>query len=75
LPEGGEAGRRAVLLLVQFLVGFAQPTLQLVLEPPSAGADPLAALMITMAAVWILGVPWLRLCWWLGAQARRYATS
>jgi hypothetical protein len=47
-----------------------QPTLELVLQPPEVGADPLAALVITLAALWIFGGPWLRLCWWLGARAR-----
>jgi hypothetical protein len=47
-------------------------TLELVLRPPVASTtDPLAALVITMALVWVLGTPWLRLCWWLGARAAR----
>jgi hypothetical protein len=56
--------RRAVVLQVD-------PTLELVLQPPAVGTDPLAALLITMAALWVFGGPWLRLCWWLGARARR----
>jgi hypothetical protein len=47
-----------------------EPTLELVLQPPVVGTDPLGALLITMAAVWILGAPWVRLCWWLGTRAR-----
>ncbi len=48
-----------------------EPTLELTLQPPAVGTDPLAALLITVAAVWIFGGPWLRLCWWLGARTRR----
>ncbi|MEY2476933.1 MAG: hypothetical protein QOG87_2248 [Actinomycetota bacterium] len=48
-----------------------EPTLELVLQPPAVGTDPLGAMMISVAALWILGGPWLRLCWWLGARARR----
>ena len=54
---------RAVLIWVQ-------PTLELVLQPPAVGTDPLAALIIVMAALWVFGVPWLRLCWWLGSWTR-----
>jgi hypothetical protein len=48
-----------------------EPTLELVLQPPAAGTDPLAALIISLGAVWVLGGPWVRMCWWLGARARR----
>jgi hypothetical protein len=59
------------------VLAFAQPTLELLLQPPSAsaGTDPMAVLMIILAAVWIFGGPWLRLCWWLGTQVRRYAPA
>jgi hypothetical protein len=46
------------------------PTVELVLQPPAAGTDPLAALLIAMGALWVFGAPWLRLCWWLGTHAR-----
>jgi hypothetical protein len=56
-----------------------EQTLELVLRPPTGGAvvagDPLPALMVTMAAIWLFGTPWLRLCWWLGARARRRPAS
>ena len=55
-----------------------EPTLELVLQPPAVGTDslagvgtdPLAALVITLAALWIFGGPWIRLCWWLGTRSR-----
>jgi hypothetical protein len=63
LSEGGNRGRGGVVLEVE-------PTLELVLQPPEVGTDPLAALVITLAALWIFGGPWLRLCWWLGTRSR-----
>ena len=47
-----------------------QPTLELVLQPPTVGPDPLAALLVTVVAMWIFGGPWIRLCWWLGTRTR-----
>ena len=52
-----------------------EPTLELVLQPPAVGTDPLAALIIVMTALWVFGVPWLRLCWWLGTWARNRQTA
>ena len=68
IPFGREQGTE-VRAAYSFPV---EPTLELVLQPPAVGNDPLAALVITLAAVWILGAPWLRLCWWLGTRARRH---
>jgi hypothetical protein len=48
-----------------------EPTLHLVLQPPAPGTDPIAVLVITMAAFWVFGAPWVRFCWWLGARTRR----
>jgi hypothetical protein len=49
--------------------------MELVLQPPQAGIDPVASLAITLGMVWVFGSPWLRLCWWLGTRARRSATA
>ena len=47
------------------------PTVELVLQPPVAGMDPFATLLVAMGALWVFGSPWVRLCWWLGTRARQ----
>ena len=47
------------------------------LQPAGDGpaGDPLAGLVVTLAWLWLVGVPWLRFCWWLGHRPRRTTTS
>ena len=48
------------------------PTIDLtMIQPAGGGPDPLAGLLVTLAWIWLIGVPWLRFCWWLGHRPRR----
>ena len=64
---------------VFWLKALRQPTIDLtILQPAGDGAaqtDPLAGLVVTLAFVWMVGVPWLRLCWWLGHRPSRGRTA
>jgi hypothetical protein len=56
---------------------FVPPTIDLTMLQPSGreGSDPLAGLVVVLAWVWLVGVPWLRFCWWLGHRPRREGTT
>ena len=56
------------------VMSLVEPTINLTMLQPAGGeggADPLAGLVVTLAWIWLVGVPWFRFCWWLGHRPRR----